>query len=680
MNGGRAGRIRNACMKGQTSAEFLTLLLAGLIILVIVLAIAYDQFTALQLTKGAMEARNSVETLKSAASEVYGQGEGARRLVYIQIPPNYEPNTSFVANRTISLKVRGNDVASTTGFDVYGTLPGTEGGHFVWVISEGNRVRIGNIFLFVNKNSLLVQMLQTQSKSDNFTVQNIGTKPINVTITRNWLHSDVSAAVSETAFSLGPDETQEVTVTFESNASAAGDYTGSLDITGFDGTDEETFPLLLDAEILVPEVTANISNVSGVGVIGHIWYQAVPRNQSASRVFSICTLPNISISSMSFTGSGTAGGWLAPASGGPLPADSCYNQLLTLNVPADAALGNTTGSILISGDGFYNDTIILIINVLPLDTIPPVVLNITRTPRPVFVHQFLNITANGSDIGRGNSAIDMCQIKIDNGTVMNMMPSDGAYDTPNELAYMNFPPYSISAGNHTAFVRCIDHGGNVGAFSNITFVMHKEILFIFTDDPSGISDEGNWFVFVANPKSKYNFTWSYDADFATNVNHGSRDLNAYAVLVYADYEPDIGNDVTINRQNDAGRGTVLLGSAVDWGPTELGFGQGSGSMAGVSTTMYVMNNGHYITSFLPADTTVPIYRSSTNRFVIPTDCLGTQLVRDSSGGSSKIALDVYSNIVSWGALSPLDFTSNGTNISIRAIDWAINRSLPAMTD
>ncbi|MEW6036398.1 MAG: hypothetical protein AB1529_07335, partial [Candidatus Micrarchaeota archaeon] len=572
-------------MRGQSSAEFLILLAVTLTILVIVFVIAWDQFSSLQLTKGGMEARNSVETLKAAATEVYGQGEGARRLVYIKIPPNYAPNASFVANRTIALKVRENDIASTTDFDVYGSLPGTEGGHFVWVISEGNRVRIGNIFLFVDKNSVLVQMLQTQTKGDNFTVQNIGDKPINVTLTPSWTHSPVvNLTLSDTNFSLGPGDSQTVEVEFTSSSSAAGDYTGTLEVFGDDGDIQETFPLLLDADVLVPDVQANISNVSGVGVIGHIWYQAVPRNQSASRTFSICSLPNISVTTLTFTGTGTAGAWLQNTTAGPLPPDSCLNHMLTLNVPAGAALGNNTGTIEISGDGIYNDTIIVIINVLPMDTQPPVITNMSRSPQPAFVHQFLTINLSVTDVNTGNSNIKYCEIKIDNGTLQNMTAVDGIFDSPRENASISYAPYFIRAGNHTASARCADAGGNLGNFTNLSFVMHKEILVVFKDDEPE-EDEALWVYFLSFQTSQLGYAWSYDMAFADDVNSGAIALNAYATLLYGDYEEGVGNDDTVRAFNSSGKATMLFSDALKEGPRELGLTNNRGVSQSPTTTM-----------------------------------------------------------------------------------------------
>lgn len=669
-------------MKGQTSAEFLILLSVTLTIMIIVLVVAYDQFATIQISKGNMEARNAVESLKAAAVEVYGQGEGARRLVYIKIPPDYSPETSFVSDRTISLKVRGNDVASTTDFDVYGTMPGTEGGHFLWVVSEGNRVRIGSIFLFVDKNSILVSMLQTQEKGDGFNVKNIGDKEINVTLTPSWIHDGVvNLSVSESEFTLGPDEDIDVNVTFSASTSAAGDYTGTLYIEGTDGEIEESFPLLLNAEVLIPQVLANISNISGVGIMGNIWYQAVPRGQTAERVFSICTQPNISITEIVFTGSGDSGDFFVPTTAGPIGPESCINKELQVSVPIEASLGNHTGFINSVGDGIHNDSVLLIIEVRPQDTIPPEILSMTGGPQKAFVNDFYNITVNVSDENTGYSNIKYCEIKIDeNGSLLNMSPVDGQFNSINELAEIHYPPYSIAAGKHTAYARCADKGNNLGNFTPMNFTMHKEVLIVFQDS-SPSADEALMIYYLTFQKSQIGLAWSYDIGIASQVNAGQVDLDSYATLLYADYDNTKGNAPTIVSFANAGKATMMFSDALKEGPRQLNLTGNAGAAENPDVADYIMNNTHYITSpFAIGD--LYMYVVAVNRYSMPTDVEATGLMRDTSSAGSKLILahnDTLRLIMN-GMSTVTNLNSNGTTLMTRNIDYAINTSKPYVTD
>ena len=666
-------------MRAQTSVEFLVILAVSVTILAIVLAVAYEQFTTLQITKGNADARNSVDVLKAAATEVYAQGEGSRKQVFVRLPPEYQGADSYVANRTISMKVRGNDVASTTDFDVYGSLPGTSGGHFVWVISEGNRVRIGSIFLLVSKSALSVSMLQTQTKTDTFTITNIGNSTINVTLSPSWTHADVNFSLDQTNLTLDPDESANVTGTFTASAFAVGDYSGSIEVIGDDGVDQESVAVLAFAEVLVPDILANISNVSGIGVIGHVWAQSAPRNQTITRTFSICTQQNVSVTTVTFTGTGTAGAWLVPTSAGPIPADSCIQKPLSLAIPANASLGNNTGTIELSGDGIYNDTIVLIINVLPIDTQPPVITNISASPRPYFIHNFLTINVSVTDAGTGNSNIAYCLIKAGaNGTLQNMSPVDGAFDSPTEQAYMSYPPYFLSAGNRTFFAQCADAGGNLGNFSNITVMVHKEFLLVFKAN-SPTTDEALWYWFISIPKSELGYAWSYDITFADDLNSGNFSSAPYAVLLYADYVNSVGNDDTINAFNDSGRATVLLGQALKEGPRELGLINNQGASQSPETNDFIVNILHYITSpYLVG--TITYYNSPQVRFGLQDNVAGTHLMQDTALPNSRRIIVDAPKIIMFGPTTPSEFNQNGTRLAVRALDYAINISIGSITD
>jgi hypothetical protein len=261
-----------------------------------------------------------------------------------------------------------------------------------------------------------------------------------------------------------------------------------------------------------------------------------------------------------------------------------------------------------------------------------------------------------------------------------MTAADGSFNSPTELAIISLPPYSIRAGNHTAYARCADAGGNMGNFSTLSFVMHKEILVVFkTDEPE--EDEALWVYYIGNTPSQLGFAWSYDIALAADLNSGLVNPSGYAVLMYADYQNGVGNLNTIRAFNQSGKYTMLMSEAFDEGPRELGITSTGGTPSNPDMTAYVMNNSHYITSGFNI-TTVNIYRAPQRRYLVEPGTLGTHLVRDTSGSNSKrMVVEVPSyRLLLFGQTTASNFNINGTTMATRAIDYAVNKSIRAITD
>ncbi|MBM3229024.1 hypothetical protein FJZ26_01205, partial [Candidatus Parvarchaeota archaeon] len=118
------------------------------------LALGNYYFGSLNLQKEVEDAQSSTRELAGASDWVYSQGLGAKRLVYITIPPGIDNNNRWVgkppSNATdntssteINIRVYNTDVFSTTRAPVRGSLPTSPGGYWVWVESFGDFVLVG---------------------------------------------------------------------------------------------------------------------------------------------------------------------------------------------------------------------------------------------------------------------------------------------------------------------------------------------------------------------------------------------------------------------------------------------------------------------------------------------------------------------------------------------------------
>src|SRR3989338_10571505 len=136
--------------KGEVSTEFLVIITIMFLFLSVVIYLVQEQKTSVDRIKSQSDTDNTISQIGAAAGDVYSQGEGARRRVFVQIPPGYDFEKSFVSNNLININVDGTDHAFTTDFEVRGSLPATYGGHWIWAISEGNKVRIGSVMFTVD--------------------------------------------------------------------------------------------------------------------------------------------------------------------------------------------------------------------------------------------------------------------------------------------------------------------------------------------------------------------------------------------------------------------------------------------------------------------------------------------------------------------------------------------------
>ena len=131
--------------KSQAATELLVILAIGLTVLLTILVVNNKVMTG---TGGRIEstkARNAVDSLSDAAELVYQQGVGARTRVFLTLPDEI---TGFTASgQTLAMQLHAggelNNVYRNLDFNVSGTLPTTEGIHWLYVEAREGYVRFG---------------------------------------------------------------------------------------------------------------------------------------------------------------------------------------------------------------------------------------------------------------------------------------------------------------------------------------------------------------------------------------------------------------------------------------------------------------------------------------------------------------------------------------------------------
>jgi hypothetical protein len=326
-----------------------------------IVSLSFTQLNELSVEQEISYARTAVQDLANAADDVYSQGVGAKKLVYIRIPENFDSDASGIENRIIKISAFNNDIWKETKASLVGSLPDSSGGHWLWVEAKKGYVSINSTALSFDKSSIYISLSQGSSGQSTFTITNEGDENALVSLAENWEHNKVSLVLSEYSFQLDSGESREISVNFTSDADAGGNYAGSIlvgaSFTGFD----ENISLPVNAEVIV-------SGEKELIVLPSSWIIEIPQGNSETSSFEICNTLKSSQSNITFIpSSGDAGDWInsVPAISS-LSAEKCQSQNISISVPSGTAEGTYYGTITASSDEGYSDSISLEITVSAL--------------------------------------------------------------------------------------------------------------------------------------------------------------------------------------------------------------------------------------------------------------------------------------------------------------------------
>jgi hypothetical protein len=242
--------------KAQVALELMVLVAFITIVLILLFDFGENKVTESASVLQVSQARNTVDRLAKAVTEVHTEGVGARRQVYVQIPDRVNSNRVIIANNSITIGVYTlngyTDVSMLTDFPVIqgGFFPTTPGSYWVWVISREGYVQVGSA-LVVNPLDTYYELSPSNSSDINLTLTNFGTSPINVTASLSWTDSEVSAKINGTTslsinLSSGTPNSQNIDVNVSANLNASrGLHSGYISVT--DNLSEgEVIPVLVN--------------------------------------------------------------------------------------------------------------------------------------------------------------------------------------------------------------------------------------------------------------------------------------------------------------------------------------------------------------------------------------------------------------------------------------------------
>ena len=225
-----------SCKRGQISAEFISILGIGLLIVLLFLALSASRLFDVNQQQNYDNAHTSVSALAEAANSVYAQGEGASRVVSVVLPGNTEFSKSYIGSpagsgavaNMIDININGTDTVSITDAPLSGSFPSTPGTYQMEVLSRGSYVSIITYLIDLDSYSISISMGKNQTRGAMVRAYRTSAEGVNLTAYSGWnFPGAVNLSVSPSSFQATPAGTV-ISLQFNSSSGASGFYSSQL--------------------------------------------------------------------------------------------------------------------------------------------------------------------------------------------------------------------------------------------------------------------------------------------------------------------------------------------------------------------------------------------------------------------------------------------------------------------
>ena len=241
--------------RGQIALEYLSIV----ILLLLVVGVIFGYSTVLSQASIQFEkAKNSAKSLANAANTVYGLGSGAKLVVEIDAPAGIQKQIigKKAVGWNVSFAGSTGDVFYETDANIIGSLPTTEGKHFVTVqMEESGVVRIGTKGLDIKPELVALAVLPGSTKTaDLNAVNNSGEALTSVSpaVTGN-------AASFITVSGLSPNISIDSNDAFQISVSVPGDNAAGFFDAKLEVTSAQNYNDISAVSIEVPHVLNDVN-------------------------------------------------------------------------------------------------------------------------------------------------------------------------------------------------------------------------------------------------------------------------------------------------------------------------------------------------------------------------------------------------------------------------------------
>jgi len=661
-------------LRGQYALEQMGVIALGL---VIIAALFFFSMNAASDGARSAQAKDTAERIARAADSVYALGPGSKSTVSVNMPQGVQ----FIdtSNKRVWIRVAlssGNsDVFAKTSGQITGNIPATADLQDITltVLSNGN-ISVGRQSLSCSPSSFTKTIVQGGSSSDTLTLFNSGAYAISSISASISGVSDMASGTPPASVSAGSSSNFSLSFSVP-GSKPVGAYTGAISINGSNFTSCASSITIFvtsssPADILGPVVSGILATPSNLTTITPATISATATDANNSIASCLLQLDS-------------SGVWNAmDASDGSYSA----NMETIAYYIGYLDLGNhTVGIYCIDSLGNAGSQYSYTFSVSNAtgggggDTQGPLVSNISITPSSPNATSQITVNATASDEGRGGSAISACQFAVDGFSWAGMNASDGAYGSVSENISASIG--QLPAGNHTVGIRCNDSEGNWGdissyAFSVASVPVPNEIAFIIITPSSWTTDELEWYYWLLTHSSGMGFSWELEITNGTAVKTDAINLSHYRAAILASSP---SSDATLysklNAYEQSGHYIIMLGSGMNYALRYLG-GAGSTATSASASVLYPRAS-HYITSGFTIGSSYTIQTVSNAQYYHASSSL-TNLFSTSTSSRMVVGNKSTSTdrLLAFGITRPTALNTNGSLIATRAIDWALNASLP----
>ena len=673
--------------RSQAAMEYLVILAVSFMVIASLVSIVSSQSSEMIKVSDESNARLAASKIGSAAREVFAKGKGSRNIVTYSLPDSYDPADSYIANDTLVLHVGSSDFSYSTGVELHGSLPDNPGYGILTVENMGSYVSIGNDSLALSKSQLSFFISLGGNESLQIDVTNNYPSTANVTVALPDLSPDAVLSASPAFATVGTGQVATFTVGAKSTG-ASGSFIGDAGIhaeyPGF--FDDRILPISVDVAQGVACINQSnttiivYSNTTPFSLSPSTYNVSLHAGENSSLNFSICAPSAYSLPNVTFGIYGNGSTWfsnLSPISA--IPNGSCKFLQPFLSVPPYSALAGYSDALLAFA-GNETDGSLVNLQIMPVGLDFG---NINYTPYPAWRHYNETISANVLSNSQYVN-ITNCSISLDGGLQLPMGAADGAYNSWNETA--KYYLYNLSAGPHQLNITCRDTDNlsnstiaTITSYSSLAIVAH-----INPANQNGDDDEAMWFTWMTTHNGTIT-NWSIEIINYSQILSGNRSLDYFKTLALASYDPGFNLNGIIRQFTNTNRTALLLSNGILVAPWDMGFATGNGSGIDPANYLYISDNTSYITSpfkigNLKVGTGSNQQGSTLKIHYSGTGLNATRLADDESGTTRQVnetSLWVHGNLFGLGFDNfdnPTFLNANGTNLTTRLIDYAINSS------
>jgi uncharacterized protein (UPF0333 family) len=220
--------------KGQGGIEYVILFSFTVVFFIIVIYVANEQLSIVGKQQRLEQAKLALKEIADAATDVYQQGAGARKVIEVTFPEGVN-SSGVIVNNTIHINFEGSDLTYQLPFPISGSIPTSSGSYELTFTSYGASISLGVASFSVTPYSLYFYSCSSplsQEYSDELQITNNLNITNEINLSLSWTNPGVNAYLSDYNLSLNANSVQNITVFVNISPNTIGQFTGQVDLVG----------------------------------------------------------------------------------------------------------------------------------------------------------------------------------------------------------------------------------------------------------------------------------------------------------------------------------------------------------------------------------------------------------------------------------------------------------------